>query len=189
MLASTWAHAAATAKPEVPLRDAKIFGQRAADTLRPGSRLGDARLYRGLEGEPMVWALEFHDPQTDNPITVLAAATRTLPPIVMAWHGLPWHRDPERIDAARAAFAASHGQAAGNWDDFRWTGPLDFWVAQQENTGAAAFFNLVDRGSVTAETVATQAAARAFQTVAQSGTPSRAAAPSRTGPPGSRPRS
>lgn len=163
--------------PEVPLADAKVLAQRAADTLRPGTRLVDTRLYRGLEEEPKVWALEFHDPVTDEPVTVLAGATRELPPIVMAWHGLPWHRDPDRLQAARSAFEEKYGaKPAADWSDFRWSGALDLWVAQPDRAGAPAFFNLVDRAAITEETIARTAASRGRIVVNSAGIPSRAAA-------------
>ena len=87
-------------KSEVPLTVAKTLALSVAQEQLVAPTLASARLYRNLDDQPAVWVLEFRSPSSDTPVTVVAAATRALPPLVMHWRGLPWHADPRYLAAA-----------------------------------------------------------------------------------------
>src|SRR5262245_1608779 len=96
------------ARIEVPLSLAKTLALSLAQEQLPSPVLASVRLYRNLDDQPAVWVLEFRSEASDTPLTVVAAATRDLPPLVMHWRGLPWHADPAYLARARASLEQYH---------------------------------------------------------------------------------
>jgi hypothetical protein len=153
---------------EVPLAVAKRAALEVAQEFLPGAALASARLYRDLDGAPAVWALEYRAPDDDTPLTVVAAAQRDLPPVVMHWRGLPWHADQEYLARAQLADGNATNTAPitgmkADWNDLRWAGPLDLWVPRHNAVGTEEFAALrtgdvVSRAEVTATAVERRAA-------------------------------
>lgn len=155
------ARAVTPPKSEVPLTVAKALALSVAQEQLVAPTLASARLYRNLDDQPAVWVLEFRSASSDTPVTVVAAATRALPPVVMHWRGLPWHADPGYLSAARASLAESRrGDAKSDFADLRWEGPLDLWVPRQDAAQQQTFAALRDRVELTRADVAGLAARR-----------------------------
>ncbi len=155
------AHAVTPAKPEVPLTVAKAIALAVAQEQLPAPVLASARLYRNLDDAPAVWVLEFRSDASDTPHTVVAAATRALPPVVMHWRGLPWHADPAYLARARAAVAEQRRvDAKADWADLRWEGPLDLWVPRQDATAQQTYAAVRDQVELTRADVAALAGQR-----------------------------
>ena len=120
-----------SAEVDVSLTSAKALAVQIAAEHISDPRMSDARLYRNLDDAPAVWVLEFHSGADGSAYTVVAAAVRSLPPIVMHWQGLPWHADPQFLQLAQSAVGESKIPAAHeNWGDLRWEGPFDLWVPE-----------------------------------------------------------
>ncbi len=148
-------------KPEVPLTVAKAVALAVAEERLPGAALASAKLYRNLEDAPAVWVFEFRAADGDTPYTVVAAATRALPPVVMHWRGLPWHADPAYLARARESLAAyRRADAKADWADLRWEGPLDLWVPRVDAAAEQTFAAVRDRVELTRTDVAARAARR-----------------------------
>src|SRR5262245_54906436 len=104
------------AAAEVPLSLAKALALSLAQGQLPSPVLASVRLYRNLDDQPAVWVLEYRSDASDTPLTVVAAATRDLPPLVMHWRGSPWHADPEYLAAARASLEQyQRADAKADW--------------------------------------------------------------------------
>ncbi|MBL9189989.1 MAG: hypothetical protein JNK23_21095 [Opitutaceae bacterium] len=166
-LAVTVVRATTPAKPEVPLSVAKVLALGVAQEHLESPTLAGARLYRNLEGQPAVWVFEFRSVTSDLPITVVTAATRDLPPVVMHWRGLPWHADPAYLAVARGLMAAyPRADAKPDWADLRWEGPFDLWVPRQDAAQQQTFAAVRERAEVTRSDVA-RTAGRAARTTAE----------------------
>lgn len=149
------------AKPEVPLTVAKALALSVAEERLPGAALASAKLYRNLEDAPAVWVFEFRAADADTPYTVVAAATRALPPVVMHWRGLPWHADPVYLARARESLAEyRRGDAKADWSDLRWEGPFALWVPRVDAAAEQTFAAVRDRAELTRADVAGLAARR-----------------------------
>ncbi len=137
-------------KPEVPLGTAKALAAALVAERLPSPYLATVKLYRNLDDAPVVWVLEYRSDASDTPHTVVAAATRSLPPLVMHWRGLPWHSDPEFLARARESMADyRRADAKADWSDLRWEGPFDLWVPRIDGTDEQTFASIRDRAELT----------------------------------------
>ncbi|MBL9198975.1 MAG: C39 family peptidase [Opitutaceae bacterium] len=149
-LAATIGFANSPGKPAVPLAQAKALALSVATEQLGAAALADARLYRDLAGQPAVWVFEYRTATDDTPLTVVAAANRALPPVVMHWRGRPWHADPEYLARARASMAAYHrADAKADWMDLRWEGAFDLWVPRRDAAEQVTFAAVRDRAELT----------------------------------------
>lgn len=150
------------AKPEVPLAQAKAVALSVATDLLGDAALAEVRLYRDLAGAPAVWVLEYRTATDDTPLTVVAAAHRALPPVVMHWRGRPWHNDPTYLARARESVAAyQRADAKADWADLRWEGPFDLWVPRRDAAEQQTFAAVRDRAELTRLDIARVAPQRA----------------------------
>jgi hypothetical protein len=149
-LLSVRAAAVTPVPPEVPLATAKALAQALASERLPVPYLATAKLYRNLDDAPVVWVLEYRSDASDTPLTVVAAATRSLPPLVMHWRGLPWHHDPEFLSRARENLAGyQRADAKSDWYDLRWEGPFDLWVPRTDGADEQTFASIRDQAELT----------------------------------------
>ena len=146
---------------EVPISTAKTLAHEIAAAKLDDPKLMGVRLYRNLEDSPAVWVLEFHSAADDRAYTVVAAAVRSLPPIVMHWQGLPWHVDPSFLKSAQSAVKESRvTDAEEDWSDLRWEGPFDIWVPRSDRSGGQSYAEVRGRAEISRTEVSTLSAKR-----------------------------
>lgn len=156
-----------SAEIDVSLNFAKVLAVQIAADHIADPYLSDARLYRNLDDSPAVWVLEFHSAPNDAAYTVVAAASRSLPPIVMHWQGVPWHSDPLFLSRAQAVVGGAQGrEAREDWNDLRWEGPFDLWVPRLDEGGGLTFAGVRTPAELTRQEIASIAAQRAERAAA-----------------------
>lgn len=105
----------------------------------------DATPYLDPDMNVSAYAVECAQTQDGSIVTVIASARRDDVPVVMMWKGLPKHRDPEVLAAARRRIQDALGVVVSDPTAFFWLDAYELWARFPEvnpQTGGVILCNL-----------------------------------------------
>jgi hypothetical protein len=132
------------------------LGQAAAGAAFGAVDLVGATAYYDPDRNVSVYAIEYVQRDDGGPVAVIASARRDDVPIIMMWHGLARHNDPDVMSLARRAIEDALGVAVSDPVAILWLDMYEVWAQFPElnpQAGEAILCNLYTGEIATARTL------------------------------------
>jgi len=132
-------------QPQVCSDAAIQLGKAAAEKVFGANQFSDIELYFDADGNISVYAVEYSLASDHSPVTVIVSARRDDVPVIMLWHGLPKHKNPEVLAAAADKIQESLGVAVDVPSFIFWLDAYEVWAEYEQinpQTGEPILYNL-----------------------------------------------